>query len=374
LVTRKKPAPELKFSSLRATASALGFRPHRVLMLPTGARAMNAMMVGPLPAGRFLCLTDGLLQTLDTRSLSGVVAHEIGHARMGHPAILLLLAVMLPLLLLAPLHLVDLDRVDVLLQVGLFAVAVTVVWAGVRALAHRFEHEADVASVRALGAEPCSRALIVVSRLALPVGRHWAGRLSSFHPDERQRLEVMRRYEQDPGFREWFDRRGRVLRGWVLAVAGVALLAAGWSWSAEWRYERVFVSFHSGDVVAAREHYAEVGDVPERWREPWRRLGEMLAVANQLAPDARDWPTARAAFDATGWRRGEQVLLTNGPAAARPWFSLANEANERPSPIELAIEVYCDAVAEGDFERRDRALAIVHRLGVPAGLEAAFTQ
>ena len=32
-----------------------------------------------------------------------------------------------------------------------------------------FEHEADIASVQVLGAEPCSRALLTVSRATFPV-------------------------------------------------------------------------------------------------------------------------------------------------------------------------------------------------------------
>ncbi|MEO6595170.1 MAG: M48 family metalloprotease, partial [Planctomycetota bacterium] len=104
--------PEPVGQQLRRTAAALGFNPARVLLLPTGMRALNAMMVGPLPAGRCLCLTDGLLRALDAESLAGVVAHEIGHARRGHPRLLMALVVVVPLLLMNPLRLLDLDAID----------------------------------------------------------------------------------------------------------------------------------------------------------------------------------------------------------------------------------------------------------------------
>lgn len=97
--------PEPHAESLRETASRLGFSPRRLFMLPTGVRAVNAMMVGPLPIGRLLCFTDGILATLDPRSLAGVLAHEVGHARMGHPGLLAILGLVVPAMLLSPLRL-----------------------------------------------------------------------------------------------------------------------------------------------------------------------------------------------------------------------------------------------------------------------------
>lgn len=368
----RRDLPEPVGATLRATAATLGFPPDRVMLLPTGQRIVNAMMVGPLPIGRLLCMTDGLLQTLDGRSLTGVLAHEIGHARMGHPGLLMVLAVVLPLLLLAPLRRFDVEQLDVGLQAAVALGLVLIVWLAVRGLAHRFEHEADVASVRSLGAEPCSRALLIVSRLALPVARHLPGRLSSLHPDERERLAVMRRYEQEPAFRARFDRRGRWLRGLVCGAAGLALVAAAWAWSADWRYERVFVRFHCGDFAGARQLRDEIRDVPDAWREPWQRLMEELDAASELAPGSRDWASARAALQPAAWQRGREVLLAKGPAAARPWFALAIEVEDDPTPTQLAIEAFCDAVADADLPRRDALFDIVRRLGVPPGLEPVF--
>ena len=149
---------------LQEIARRLGFPPQRVLELPTGMRVANAMMVGPLPIGRHLCLTDALLSLLDEHAVAGVMAHEIGHARRSHPGLLCAIALGLGLLLLTPLRLaVDADA-DPVLQVVAMLLLVGVVWSIVRTVAHRFEHEADVESVRQLGASACSAAMPVRRR------------------------------------------------------------------------------------------------------------------------------------------------------------------------------------------------------------------
>src|SRR5690606_34326408 len=77
-------------ADVRTTAERLGFPPRGILLLLSGLRAVNAGLVGPLPWPRYLVLTDGITAYLDRIALRGVVAHEVGHARAGHPALLLL--------------------------------------------------------------------------------------------------------------------------------------------------------------------------------------------------------------------------------------------------------------------------------------------
>ena len=357
---------------LRRTSGALGFHGRRVLALPTGMRAINAMMVGPLPFGRLLCLTDGLMATLDPRALAGVIAHEVGHARRGHPGILMSLAVLMPMLLLVPLHMVDFDNVDPVLQSAILLAVLLLVWFAVRSIARRFEHEADVTSVRLLGAEPCSRALMMVARLTVPNARRLVGPLMSLHPDEAARLSVMRRYEQDEQFRHDFDVRGRNLRRGLIAALCVALMVAAWSWRADWPYERALTSFHTGDYVGARQLVADLERVPERWRETLQRVDREAACALELAPRTRTWQQARRRLDPVAWQRGQQVLLAEGPAAARPWLSVAVAVMRTPSPTQLAIYEYCRAADEHDPETMARLTAIIRRLGVPRELDAVF--
>ncbi|MBL9079271.1 MAG: M48 family metalloprotease [Planctomycetes bacterium] len=364
--------PEPAGSRLRDTAAALGFPPRSVLYLPTGMRAMNAMMVGPLPVGRFLCVTDGLVRMLDIESLTGVVAHEVGHARRGHPLLLMTLAAVVPLLLPAPLRQLQLDRLDAGAQALLGLGAALVLWAVVRAVAHRFEHEADAASVDALGAGPCTRALLVVARAAVPQ-THRLRRVLSLHPEEPRRLEYMRRYESEPAFRAAFVRRGRQLRAAAAGLVLAVLATAAWAWLREWPIERTFWRFHAGDLRGAATAMAAVGDdVPEPWREGWQRLRDELGAALELAPAAQDWAMARPAFAAAAWPRGVATLLRDGPAAARPWIGLALEADPAAPLVHHTVYDYCEAAADEDPERMAEAAAVVRRLGVPAGLDGVF--
>lgn len=369
-----QPLPEPPSAALQATARALGFPPQRVQQLPTGMRALNAMLVGPLPWGRTLCLTDGIVRELDADSLAGVVAHEVGHARKGHPTLLLTLVVVVPLLLLAPLRLLGVEAMDPFAQAAVAFVGGAAAWLLVRALAHRFEHEADVASVEALGSEPCARALLVVSRLAQPAPHGWLGRVLSLHPDEPDRWRTMRRYESDAGYRAVFDRGSRALRLGIAALALFALGAAAWAGSAEWPREAVVWRLHAGDHQGALRLAASLGEAPPHWREAWPRVAEDLAVAKALAPDATDWTTARSALWPGAWDRGVEVLLAQGPAAARPWLAMALGAVDEATPLQRAVLGWCEAAADGDPDRMAAIGDVVRQLGVPPRLAPAFAQ
>lgn len=369
-----QPLPEPPAAALQATARALGFPPQRVQQLPTGMRALNAMLVGPLPFGRTLCLTDGIVRELDVDSLAGVVAHEVGHAKKGHPTLLLTLVVVVPLLAMSPLRLLGVEALDQLAQAALVLVGGAAAWLSVRALAHRFEHEADVASVTALGSEPCARALLVVSRLAQPAPHGWFGRALSLHPDEPDRWRTMRRYESDADFRATFDRGSRAIRAGVAAIAAAALGAAAWAGTVEWPRESVVWKLHAGDHAGALRAAAELGEVPPHWRDAWPRVAEDLAVAQALAPTATDWASAKAALWPGAWTRGVDVLLAQGPAAARPWLAMALGAVDTATPVQRALLGWCEAAADADPDRMAAIGDVVRQLGVPPRLEPAFAQ
>ena len=357
---------------LHDVAERLGFPKHRLLVLPTGRRSLNAMLVGPLPFGRFVCLTDGLLEGLDAECLKGVVAHEVGHARMGHPAWLLALALSATLVVMALVQ-VGTEAGWPTVVVGAIAATATVVgWLVVRRLAHRVELEADAASVQALGAGPCSQALLDVGRLAAPVAQSWWNRVFSLHPNETERAVRMHRYQGDPAYRTAFDQRGRHLRIGVLAAVLVAPWLAWVAFLPAWPSEQVMFQLASGDVLAARAAVDEVTDVSTLRERSWRTTRSLVEAAAVLAPEARDWPTASAAFLAQGWQRGEHELVTKGPAAAEPWFALYLAASTNPTDLERAVHAYCAAAVAEDPERMERLRAQVRRLGPPQALVAVF--
>jgi len=343
------------------------------LMLPTGGRSMNAMMVGPWPFGRILCVTDGLLGALDDELLSGVVAHEVGHARMGHPALLLLLTGVVPLLLMSPALAFDQQVASASWQALSVVILGVFTWSVVRTLAHRFEHEADVASVKALGAGPCSRALLAVAGAAVPHRQGGLARFTSLHPEERIRCTTMLRYELDAEFRRRFDATGTRVRLAIFGCVGLAALVASTTWWIEWRYEHVIWRLNSGDIVASRQLDAAIGnDVPERWRRTWTLVREDLAAAADLARDAMDWPVARQRFDELAWSRGVEVLLAKGPAAARPWFALAAEVDGPDRIVRHLLHEFCHAAQEGVTSRMDAVRDVLRARGVPPQLEPVF--
>ncbi len=363
--------PEPLGKRLREVAAKLGFSPRGVLRLRTGNRSLNAMMVGPLPFGRFLCITDGLLGALDPEALAGVVAHEVTHARMGHVRWFLVVAVVLACPVFSPWMVRHFGEWPIGAQIALAVAGGAAAFGLMRALAHRFEREADAGSVRALGAGPCSHALLEARRQAGPGGSDWWSRLFSMHPEDPARWQHMRRYEIEPPYREHFDNRGRRVRG-VIAAGAVAMLGVvAWTWWCEWPIERAIWQLHSGDVAGAHASAAKIEVVPESWQRTWTRFGENLGAARDLAPDAHDWPSASVAF-AAAWPRAEKVLLAAGPAAARPWFALALTASDAPSDQQRAIYAFCLAAADQEPERMEELKHLVRRLGVPSTLAPVF--
>lgn len=366
--------PAAVAAPLRAVATALRFPPQRVQLLPTGMRALNAMLIGPLPFGRGVCLTDGIVRELDVDSLAGVVAHEVGHARRGHPTLLMALVVVVPLLLMPALRTLGIDRMDLAVQAAVGFVGIAAAWLVVRALAHRFEHEADVASVAALGAGPCSRALLTVSRLAPAATYGLFARLLSLHPDEPDRWRTMRRYEEEPAFRTSFDRRARAIRVAIGGLVLAAAAAAAWGASRDWPHEHVIWRLYAGDHAGAIALAAAAPPPAEHLRETWALVEQDLAVARAIAPTATDWPAAKAALWPAAWRRGEDVLLAQGPAAARPWLGMALAAFDEATPLQRAVLGWCEAAADGEPERMAELAAIVRAIGVPERLRPAFAE
>lgn len=363
--------PEPVGTELRATAAALGFRGRAVMFLDSGMRTVNALMIGPLPWPRYLVLTDGLIAILDVGALRGVVAHEVGHAQAGHPALLLLLFVAAPLLTTNLLQQLPIDQLSTTWTIAVGVAVVLLGWWLLRKVSHRFEHEADVLSAIALGgAEPCINALSRVGEVVHGEPQY----ATTLHPSETARVALLRRFAEDPLFRARFALRGLHLRRGIAAVVLLALLAGAFSWYRSWPHELAAHRFYNGDLEGAQAQVELVGvDVPAGQWTWWERFRQDLDAAQAIAGDGGDWEQLRPRFASEGWRRGVEVLVQQGPAAARPWMALATEDAER-SPLRRCVLLFCEAAVDADLERMEALAAQVRALGVPAELAAVFAR
>ncbi len=363
--------PEPTGSQLRDTAAALGFRGSALLLLDSGMRTVNALLVGPLPWPRYLVITDGLLAVLDVHALRGVVAHEVGHAQAGHPALLLALFVATPLFLANAGQQMDVESLGspAVLAAGA-ALAVAALWT-LRRVSHRFEHEADVLSAIALGgAESCIQALQRVGQVVSGE----PDRATMLHPSESSRVALLRRFATDQAFRARFALRGLRLRRTIVFAWFVAFVAAALSWLWAWPRESAVLAFHRGDFATARGNVAAIGtNVPEAQWEWWDRFRQELDAASTIAGDGGEWDTIRDELAEGGWRRGVETLLREGPAAARPWIALATE-DEARSPLRRSVLLYCEAAVDADIERMNEIAAHIRHLGMTPELAPVFGQ
>jgi Zn-dependent protease with chaperone function len=353
--------------ALHDTAAALGFSPRAVVALRTDLRLPNAAMVGFLPWPRYLVLTDALMGLLDAFALRGVIAHEVGHARAGHPGYLVLLMAVVPVLLAYPAQLFCADFAKGFCVILALTAAAALLF-GLHRVAHRFEHEADVQSAIALGgARPCIDAL---QRVASIVDRS-PNRASLMHPSDRRRVEALVRWEQDPAERAAFARRGRRLRVTLLLLAGGAAVACGWSLKRLAPLDFAVLAYARGDFPAARTRLAEFGAEPSAWLVELRdELRQQLDAASALVPGGGRWEAIRDRLAEGGIERGVGLLQSGDPKAALPWLALALSRPDS-EPWRATLHRLADAAAQGDAARVERLRNHLRWLESPPDVIAA---
>jgi STE24 endopeptidase len=67
-------------------------RIRRLLLWKTHGGMINAAVMGPIPATRFILLTDGLIDRMSEQDIEAVMAHELGHIKGHHMPLMLLCA------------------------------------------------------------------------------------------------------------------------------------------------------------------------------------------------------------------------------------------------------------------------------------------
>ncbi|MFO1054160.1 MAG: M48 family metalloprotease [Planctomycetota bacterium] len=348
---------------LRAVASRLGFRARDLLSLDTGMRMVNAAMVGPLSWPRYLVLTDGILTYLDPQALRGVVAHEIGHARAGHPALLIVVFLLVPIALIQPLDQLDLHAIAPGWLILSGAVLAVLFLLGTRAMMHRFEFEADDLSAHALGgAEPCIVALTRVGEL-FPGHRF---RSSFRHPSEVARVQALVARQHNADHREAFRRRGRVLRIGVVVIALAAAAVSTWAHMRTFEVDLASLALHGSRFDEAAERIAKIppGVEPERVE----RLRSEIDAALVLLAQSKDRRATLADLAESAFDEAIRRAADSGPSTARPYFALAL-AVPRDDVVRTSAWMWSECSPIDEAARARRLAAHLLRLdGTPEAL------
>ncbi len=143
-------------TSLQSIGARLGVRCRKILVWDTNYAVGNAMMMGIIPRFRYILLSDLLIESLSTRQIQAVFAHEAGHAKHRHLAWYLVFFAIFSLTLSGPASaLMDvLVKIPALRQwpldllVSVFFIGGFVLLFGM--LARLFEKQADLFAGRAM--------------------------------------------------------------------------------------------------------------------------------------------------------------------------------------------------------------------------------
>ena len=226
---------------LQAYDRKTGFRPSAVLVWKTGHAVTNALFIGILPFLRYVVLTDALIARLDDAEVEAVYAHEIGHGRRRHTILYLVFAAGFTLFTLG----LQENLATLSMRVGeglagffgtdsgfpllvqyltLFtfsAVSLVGFFVGFGWMSRRFETEADIHAVRTIDApEDFPRALEAVGLHAGVLNRRGGGLR---HFGIGQRIGLLNRYLNEPGYSGQFDRVIRRCRGVIIGFFVISL-------------------------------------------------------------------------------------------------------------------------------------------------------
>ncbi len=179
-------------SELIAFVKRLKFKYRDLLAWNTGGLMVNAAIVGVLPRWRYILLTDSMTRRFTMEELKSTIAHEIGHGKKFHSLLFIILSMgYVAALGLADIHLSLFSAAGSdLLAAAFFYLPATIifVYAIFGFVSRRFEVEADIFAVRAVG----DAALFVrtLERLAT-WSRHARTRKSWRHFSLEKRMELI---------------------------------------------------------------------------------------------------------------------------------------------------------------------------------------
>lgn len=213
----------------------------------TGGRYQNAAVVGALPWNRFVVLSDGLLQRLDSAERMALVRHELAHARRWH-VLLRVLLVALPLwswLWIRPIvpvtwyehweHLCRLSGIGLSPEIVRFLAVPTLLACVLRLslgkLSRFLEHDADLSGCECYASHvslaerrDACQALQRALKAIVPRAQH--DQATWLHPSVNQRIAVLEVSLRDDQYATQMRDRSQLLL-WLLPAAfvGIPLIA-----------------------------------------------------------------------------------------------------------------------------------------------------
>ncbi len=236
--------------SLRAVCQNSGVSIARMRVWKTGNQIANAAVTGLLPGFRIVLLTDALLKHFTLEEVTAIVRHEVGHVKLLHLP-LKIFFVVLPMVALivdqTHAHGIHQWLANAVGASGVFGFSgaqvtqcviavlfIIYLFAVLRWLNHRLEHEADLFAAMELGPNH-SPQTNQHTRSALEklgaIAPQQLNRSTFLHPSISSRIALLESAERDGSIAKTFQRSLR-RRNLVILIPWVALLliAASSSW------------------------------------------------------------------------------------------------------------------------------------------------
>lgn len=248
-----------------------GFEPAALRIWRTGNLVANATIIGLTRRGRVVLFSDELLSVLNSRELSAVYAHEIGHAVRGHVGIFL--AWTAGFFLIGDLAVARaLEGASLVAGLALGAALAGLWFVTFGWLSRRFELEADLFSF-----EIVSDLSALVSALER-VGGADRTRNGWRHFSVKRRVQFLGRAASDPRFVRLFRGRLRAMAGvgYTLAALGAVLQFA--TLAEDLPRDRAVAALSLGRYTAAEQHLEGVME------EERADLVELIEVGRGIDP------------------------------------------------------------------------------------------
>lgn len=317
---------------LDGVAQKAEFKPADLRVWKTGNLVANATIVGLSRRGRVVLFSDELLSILNSRELSAVYAHEIGHAVRGHVGVFLAWTAGFFLLGdFAVASILDAGSTTWAVVAGLGLAVLW--WITFGWLSRRFELEADLFSFEVVRDLPA-----LVSALER-VGGPDRTRNGWRHFSVQRRVRFLARVAADERFVRGFRGRLKAMAGvgFTLAMAGAVVQVA--SLVQDLPRDRTVAALAVGNYAAAGQHLEGVDETDAETAED---LATLLEAGRSTE-----------AFDST--EDALRAALERGGATADDLEALALVAALQGVPHASRVAEAMDHAVERDLEAADEA-------------------